>query len=299
MTIKVTEQLHTQAVGLDDLPPGGAARRLIEAQIAAVTSLGFNLDYNAPILHAAATAMARTIRSGGILHYVAAGSSGLMAMADAMELGGTFSINPAQVCIHMAGGMPQDARMPGDVEDKVSGIVDALGSVVHNDTIIAVSASGTTPYTLAAAEVGQAKNAKIIGVANNKGASLLALADFPVLLETPPEVISGSTRLGAATIQKIVLNTLSSLMAIQLGHVHDGMMVNLQADNIKLRDRAARIVAQIAQVQPHHALKALERADGQVKTAIIMAAGRLSVDDAHSLLGEVDGVVRAALARLK
>ena len=217
--------------------------------------------------------MADTIRGGGRLHYIAAGSSGLMAAADAQELGGTFSIPPDQLCIHMAGGLPTGAEMPGGTEDDTEGLEDALAGLAPTDTVIAASASGSTPFTLTGAEIAKERGARVIAIANNPGTPLLALADHAILLETPPEVLSGSTRMGAGTAQKIALNMLSTLMALDLGHVHDGMMVNLRADNIKLRARAAGIVSSIAGVSASQARSALQDARGDVKTAVLVASG--------------------------
>ncbi|TIM60313.1 MAG: N-acetylmuramic acid 6-phosphate etherase, partial [Mesorhizobium sp.] len=118
-------------------------------------------------------------------------------------------------------------------------------------------------------------------IANNKDAPLLRLADIAILLETPPELIAGSTRMGAGTAQKIALNMLSTLAAIHLGHVHDGYMVNLMADNIKLRDRAARIVAAISGRDRDDAARLLENSGGNVKTAILLAAGAAGADAAQ------------------
>ncbi len=239
--------------------------------------------------------MAKTIRSGGVIHYVAAGSSGLMAAADAQELGGTFSIPASQLRIHMAGGLPTGVEMPGAAEDEDAGLRNDLQDLQANDTVIAVSASGSTPYTLAACEIAQRKGATVIGIANNAQSPLLENADIPILLATPPELISGSTRMGAGTAQKVALNMLSSLMALELGHVHQGMMVNLRADNDKLRARAAGIVSRIAKVDAATAQSALDSAGGDVKPAILIAARDLSLTQATEQLKATNGILSAAL----
>ena len=221
-----------------------------------------------------------------------------MAAADALELGGTFSIPAGQIRIHMAGGLPVGVEMPGATEDDATSVQHAMSGVSGRDTVIAVSASGTTPYTLAAAEAAQARGATLIAIANSSGAALLDGADHPVCLATPPEVLSGSTRMGAGTAQKVALNMLSTLMAIELGHVHDGMMVNLRADNAKLRARAAGIVGQIAGTDKAAAGKALRQAQGFVKSAILVAARDVSPDEANAVLQQTEGNLRAALARL-
>jgi len=141
----------------------------------------------------------------------------------------------------------------------------------------------------------RARGATVIGIANNDCSTLLDLAHHAVLLETPPELLSGSTRMGAGTAQKIALNMLSTLMAVQLGHVHDGMMVNLRADNIKLRARAREIVAKIADVPNAAAGTALEVADGDVKAAILVAGRGMSATAAKDALQQTNGHLRPVL----
>ncbi|CUJ85340.1 N-acetylmuramic acid 6-phosphate etherase [Ruegeria denitrificans] len=293
MTLPSTEKLHPDAARLTQGDLAASARALIEGQIAAATAVR-NAEDN---IVRGAGAMAKTIRAEGVLHFVAAGSSGLMAAADAQELGGTFSISPAQLRIHMAGGLPTGVEMPGGAEDATEGLELALGGLQTKDTVIAVSASGSTPYTVSAMDIALAKGATVISIANNAGSPLLTGADIPILLTTPPELISGSTRMGAGTAQKIALNMLSSLMAVELGHVHGGMMVNLRADNDKLRGRAAGIVARIADVDTKTAQHALDIAHGDVKPAILIAAQDLSLAQADARLQATNGVLTAALAK--
>lgn len=288
---RTTESLHDSAIGLDQRPPAEIAALLAQAQVAAAASVESAVE---PI-SAGAEALAQTIEAGGRIHYVAAGSSGLMAAADAQELGGTFSIPAEQLRIHMAGGLPTGVEMPGDSEDDVTTLEGELSGLTGRDSVIVVSASGTTPYTLVAARMARGAGATVIGIANNAGSELLGLADYAILLETPPEVLSGSTRMGAGTAQKIALNMLSTLMAVRLGHVHDGMMVNLYADNAKLRARAKGIVSRIAEVSEAEAGDALDRARGEVKAAIVMAALGLDLASATAKLSAANGHLRRIL----
>lgn len=289
----ITEQLHAEAQGLDERPLKSVASILISGQITAAQAVAAAAEQIA----LGAQAMADTISAGGVLYYIAAGSSGLMAAADAQELGGTFSIPPEQLRILMAGGLPTGVEMPGDTEDDIEGLQEGLSGLSDKDTVIAVSASGTTPYTLEAIKIAKAAGATLIGIANNQGSALLLASDVAIALQTPPEVLSGSTRLGAGTAQKIALNSLSTAMAVALGHVHDGMMVNVRADNIKLRARAAGIVSRIASVDAKAAEAALETAGGDVKIATLIAAGSISLPEAQECLLAAKGRLRAALAR--
>ncbi len=190
--------------------------------------------------------------------------------------------------------------MTGAVEDAAGA---AAAEVVRldlggRDALVAVSASGSTPCTVAAAEAARARGVAVIGVANVADSPLLRAAQVAVLLHTGPEVVAGSTRMGAATAQKIALNMLSTLTALRLGHVHDGHMVNGVADNGKLRTRAARIVAEIADVDSPAAEAALEAAEGSVKVAILIAVGA-EPGDAVRLLARTEGRLDLALAKLK
>ncbi|MEO0637373.1 MAG: N-acetylmuramic acid 6-phosphate etherase [Pseudomonadota bacterium] len=293
--MKTTETLHMSSEGLDELQLSEIASILAKGQIAAANCLTAALEG----FEQASKAFAHTIRSGGCVHYAAAGSSGLMAAADAQELGGTFSIPTYQLRIHMAGGLPTGVSMPGDTEDETAALEASLSDLAERDCMIAVSASGSTPYTLAAGRIAKARGATLIGIANNAGSELLELADHPILLQTPPEVLAGSTRMGAGTAQKIALNMLSTLMAVELGHIHDGMMVNLYADNAKLKARARSIVAHIAEVAEDRAADALDASGGTVKPAVLIAASGVSYSDAQNLLKETDGHLRPALSRLR
>lgn len=266
-----TEARHPAARGLQAIDTDAALSRLLEAQIAATAALRPAL----PALARAAEAAAGALRSGGRLIYVGAGSSGLMALADALELPGTFGIAADRCPVLFAGGTDALLRMTGGVEDEAGLGAEELARLTPGagDVAICVSASGGTPYTLAVARGLRAAGATVIGIANVPGAPLLTLSDIPVLLDTGAEVVAGSTRMGAATAQKIALNLISTGVGLRLGHVHDGHMVNLTADNAKLKDRAARIVADIAGCDEATARAALGQTDGAAKLAVLVARG--------------------------
>lgn len=292
MTLPVTERLHPAAIGLDTLPGQRVLALLLAAQAAAVQVVGAAL----PQIEAAAAVMADALRADGRLVYVGAGSSALMAVSDGLELGGTFGVSADRVLLLMAGGLPVDARMPGDTEDDADEGARAAQVLRAGDVVIAVTASGRTPYALAVAEAARARGAQVIGIANAVGAKLFDHADVAICLATPPEVIAGSTRMGAGTAQKVALNMMSTLMGIRLGQVHDGMMVGLVADNEKLRGRAAAMVARIAAVDDMLAVGALDIAQGAVKPAVLIALGQ-APEAALGLLSETNGNLRAAIAR--
>jgi N-acetylmuramic acid 6-phosphate etherase len=292
-----TEALHEHAGGLDEQPPATVLRFLADAQVQAA---GAVRDAIGDIAGAAAI-VAECLAKNGKLVYAAAGSSGLMALADALELPGTYGISRDRIVILIAGGTDALTNLAGAPEDdSAQGARDvADASIGAGDCLIAVSASGSTPYAVGALKEAALRGARTIAIANNEGSPLLVLAEAPVLLKTPPEVIAGSTRMGAGTAQKIALNMLSTLAAIHLGHVHDGYMVNLHADNLKLKRRAARMVAAIAGCDEAQALVLLEETGGSVKPAILLAAGAADVKAAEELLDGTDQKLRPALSKLE
>lgn len=292
MPNRTTERLHPKAVGIHAAASSDVLGRLLDAQIAAVTTIQSALF----ALEAAAEACADALKNGGKMGYAGAGSSGLMAAADCLELWGTFGIPVDQTPILFAGGSAGLLHMTGAVEDDPAQAIKDLarGNFSGDDVVICVSASGGTPYTLAVAKGAKANGARVIGIANAARSPLLELADFPVFLDTGPELIAGSTRLGAASAQKVALNMMSVLVGIRLGHVYDGYMVNVVADNTKLTDRAARIVAAISGQDFATAVDALRASGGAVKPAILIALGAKPAQ-ALTRIKASDGYLSAAL----
>ncbi|RWM41216.1 N-acetylmuramic acid 6-phosphate etherase [Mesorhizobium sp.] len=292
-----TEALHQNAEGLDVQAPDVILSFLANAQIEAAKAVHGAI----PAIAEAAELVARQLKSGGRLAYAAAGSSGLMAVADALELPGTFGIARDRIAILIAGGDEAFRTLAGGPEDDTEEAAAAVANanIGKGDCLIAVSASGSTPYAVQAIGDARRRGAATIAIANNKGAPLFERADVAILLETPPELIAGSTRMGAGTAQKIALNMLSTLAAVHLGHVHDGYMVNLTADNIKLRDRAVRMVAAITGRSRDDAARLLEESGGVVKTAILLAAGAANADAAEKILERAGQKLRPALSAIE
>lgn len=289
-----TEELHADAKGFDQRSDAEILLCLLNGQRLALAAL----DAALPEIAKGAGFLAEAIASGGRIHYAAAGSSGLMSLADCAELSGTFGIPPEQLTISMAGGVPTGAVMPGSTEDDASAGLAAAGDVQSGDAVIVVSASGSTAFPMGFARQARSLGARIVAIANNAEADLFRLADAAIHLDTPPEVIAGSTRLGAGTAQKVALNMMSSLMGVRLGHVVDGMMVNVVADNDKLLRRAAGIVAIITGATPERAGACLQEAGGSVKVAVLLASGAESPAQASGLLAQENGQLRAAMTHL-
>ncbi|UBV44830.1 N-acetylmuramic acid 6-phosphate etherase (plasmid) [Deinococcus taeanensis] len=290
--------LHTEAVhpawsDLDLLSPGALMDALLEDQLGAVDAA----RRAAPALTAAAQAALPRLERGGRLLYAGAGTSGRLGVLDATELTPTFSWPPERAVPLIAGG-PRAIRaaVEGAEDDREDG-VRVLGGVspTSDDVLIAVAASGTTPWVLGAMQAARSAGTLVIGLANNPGTPVLTQADCPVLLDTGPEIISGSTRLKAGTAQKIALNTLSSALMIRLGKVYGNLMVDLKATNAKLYARAVRLVMHATGVPEDRAHAALQDADGHVKTAIVGLQLNLNAEGARHRLNAAHGHARAAL----
>ncbi|CAM3072029.1 N-acetylmuramic acid 6-phosphate etherase [Paracoccus nototheniae] len=294
MTDRSTEARHPDALGLHRLAAPDAAGLLLTAQQGALEALRSAL----PAIEQVAQAGVAALQGGGRMGYAGAGSSGLMALADCLEMAGTFGLPPDRTPMLFAGGADALLHMRGAVEDDpaLARADVTRAGLGPGDLLLVLSASGTTPYALEAMRAAQAQGTRVAGFANVAGSPLLALADITVLIDTGAEMIAGSTRMGAGTAQKVALNMVSVLVGIGLGHVHDGHMVNLVADNAKLRGRAARIVADIAGTGLDAADAALEQAGGAVKPAILIARGA-TPEGALAALQASDGHLGPALAQ--
>jgi N-acetylmuramic acid 6-phosphate etherase len=292
MNDRPTEALHPLSSGLHLAPAGEVLARALSTQKSALDAV----DAALPQLELAAEAAAHAMASGGKLAYAGAGSSGLMALADCLELLGTFGIPTDRTPMLFAGGADALLKMAGGVEDDpaLAAADLARAQLGPGDVLIAVSASGSTPYTLAICDLARRAGVRIVGIANVPGSALLQASEIPVLLDTGSEIVAGSTRLGAATAQKVALNLISVSLGVRLGHIHDGMMVNVIADNAKLRDRAARIVAQVAGVDTGTARVALNRTNGAVKPAVLVARGT-APDTAEARLAKAGGHLAEAM----
>ena len=288
-----TEERHDNAKGLDLMHPALALRLLASGQQAASKAVDAAIES----ISAAASIAAEALASGRRLAYAGAGSSGLMAMADALELPGTYGIPQDQIVVLLAGGTASLSDLAGGYEDDMDLAREDVrkAGIGAGDCLVSVSASGSTPYALAAADEARKRGAKVIAVANNAGAALFKDADVSILLQTPPEVVSGSTRMGAGTAQKIAFNMFSTLVGIHLGHVLDGHMVNLRADNIKLHGRAIRIVTDITGISAAEAGRLINLASGSVKVAILLASGAKDVTAAEAALKETKQNLRRAI----
>lgn len=288
-----TEALDPNHADLDRLDPLALVQAFADDQRAAVEAVRSATPALARVVEAALP----RLESGGRLVYVGAGTSGRLGVLDATELTPTFSWPPERAVPLIAGGERAIRQAVEGAEDDAAAGADDVraANVGPGDVLIALAASGTTPYVLGAVEAARSLGALTVGIANNPGTPLLAAVDCPVALDTGPEVISGSTRLKAGTAQKIALNTLSSALMVRLGKVYGNLMVDVRASNAKLEDRAVRLTCHGAGVSESEARAALAQAGGSVKTALVMLRLGLSVQEAEARLAAAGGHARAAL----
>ena len=292
-TPRQTEVIEAQFAGIDIWSDGQILDALLAGQERAIAAV----RRAEPAIAQAAEGIAQRLKAGGKLYYAGAGTSIRVGVQDGTELPATFGIDESQLGYLIAGGEQAIFDTLADKEDSVEdGRADA-GVCTSKDALIAIAASGRTPYTIAAATEAKSHGCSVIAVVNVPHTALGKIADVEIVLHTGAEVIAGSTRMGAGTAQKAALNLLSTLLGIKLHAVHDGMMVSMRPENIKLKERAAQIVAQIASVKLETAHGALTQA-GAIKPAILLCAGASSLAQAKALLAGTEGNLRLALDQL-
>jgi N-acetylmuramic acid 6-phosphate etherase len=290
-----TERPSPRYSDIDVWDPMDIAEAMIEGQftaVAAVRAARFAL------VTAALAAEAR-LRNGGRLVYVGAGTSGRLAVQDGAELIPTFSWPQDRLLLLMAGGRDALLHSVEGAEDAVDQAVRLVqqNDIGASDVLIAVAASGTTPFTLSCLKEAKRRGALTIGVANNANTPILEGADHSIWLDTGAEPIAGSTRMKAGTAQRITLNVFSSLVMILLGRVYEGLMVDLQAVNQKLVRRSESILKRLTGRNGEEVREAFQQANGNVKLAVLILHG-CDLQEATSILDRAGGQLRAALAAI-
>lgn len=298
-----TEDVSARFADLDAWSTAEAVEALWDGQMAAVAAVRPAL----PAISAAADAAAEILGAGagagpgaGRLVYVGAGTSGRVAVQDGAELPPTYDWPEDRLVFLMAGGdralLYSVEGAEDDAEDGRARIAGA--GVGPSDVVIGVAASGTTRFTVAAVAEATRRGAVTIGIACNPGVPLLDAARHPVLADTGPEAIAGSTRMKAGTAQKVILNLFSTAVMVRLGRVYRGLMVDMRPANDKLRRRAAAMVARVAGCSADAAAEALAAGDGDVKRACLVARG-VTPDAAAALLARHGGILRSAMAEVE
>jgi len=288
-----TEAIDPAQADLDLLDTVARLRRM-NAEDAKVTAA-----VEAEILQIAAAVqlVASSLRRGGRLITLGAGTSGRLGVLDASECPPTFGVAPGRVVGLIAGG-------PGAMFQAVEGAEDdpllgaaavAEADVTALDTVVGISASGQAPFVLGAMREARTRGAATIGLATNRPSALESVVDVMIAPVVGPEILAGSTRLKSGTAQKLVLNMISTGAFIEIGKTYGNLMVDVQATNSKLQARALRIVRHVSGASAEDAEKALEESGGSAKVAIVLLHRSLGAEDARQHLEAAGGFLRAAL----
>ena len=264
---------------------------LAEANRRAVTSVQNAL----PQLVQASEGIGERLINGGRLVYIGAGTSGRLALQDAAELEPTFGFDKTVVLLAGGEAAGQEAQEGAEDDEEAGAEAVRLAEVGPQDAVVGLAASGRTPYTVAGVEEARALGAFTIGVANNPNTLLLETAHAPILLETGPEVIAGSTRLAAGTAQKIVLNCLSSALMPDLGRVYKNLMVGMRPVNEKLYARAVQIVVAATEASEEAAREALKGTAWDIREAIVCVETGLGAEASGRVLEQHGGHIRKAI----
>ncbi|MCA9285095.1 MAG: N-acetylmuramic acid 6-phosphate etherase [Phycisphaerales bacterium] len=288
-----TEQRHAQSTELDRQ----STREIVELMVTDHRVVADAVGAAAPALAAFVDALVPRVAAGGRLVYVGAGTSGRLGVLDASECPPTFQSDPRQVVGVIAGGDASLRRSSEGREDEPRGAAPALRELGVGvlDTVLGIAAGGTTPFVLGALEIAKSMGATtgLLTCARRAG---VAACDHLLVLETGPEVLTGSTRLKAGSATKLALNIVTTALFVRLGKVHGNLMVDLRATNDKLRDRALRTLCQLVPgLSREDAVAALDAAGGAVKTAAVMRKVVVSREEAERLLAACGGRLREAL----
>ena len=291
----LTEQPNPRSASIDSLPTEAALRIInTEDQQVAVA-----VEREIPAIARAVDAIVAAIEKGGRLFYLGAGTSGRLGVLDASECPPTYSVPPEMVQGIMAGGEAALSRATETTEDDPAiGVRDLLArGFTSRDVLVGIAASGRTPYVLGAIEEAKRMGAVTVGLCCAPDSELSRSVSIAIAPLVGPEVVAGSTRMKAGTAQKLVLNMLSTGTFIRLGYVYGNLMVNVQPKNVKLVDRARRIVSQATGVSYERAAELLKGAGDSVRIAILMGKAGVSREVAEQRLAKAGGRISKALER--
>ncbi|MDO7348143.1 N-acetylmuramic acid 6-phosphate etherase [Bacillus stercoris] len=238
-----------------------------------------------------------SFQSGGRLIYTGAGTSGRLGVMDAVECPPTYSVSPDQVIGIMAGGSEAFLQAAEGIEDSEKAGAEDLRNIqlTSNDTVIAIAASGRTPYAAGALRYAREVGAHTIALTCNENSVISKDADHSIEVVVGPEAITGSTRMKAATAHKMILNMISTAVMVKIGKVYENLMVDVNVSNKKLKERAISIIQSLTNASYETARKTLEQSDHHVKTAIVMLKTSTDQKQAKTLLDEANGFIDKAI----
>jgi N-acetylmuramic acid 6-phosphate etherase len=288
-----TEHRNHASRGLDRLSTEAILRLMNREDRKVAVSVGREI----PSIARAVDAIVASIRKGGRLFYVGAGSSGRLAVLDAAECPPTFGVPPNIVQALIAGGQRAVTGAVEGAEDSAPSAVRDLRAkkVTHDDVVVGIAASGTTPYVLSALAFARKRGATTVAVTSNRKAPIARDAQIVIAAEVGPEVVTGSTRLKAGTSQKLVLNMLSTAAMVRLGHVYENLMIDVALTNQKLRQRGLRILTDASGAHSSAAEHALRQSGHDLRVALVMLKNGVDAKGARTRLALAKGNLRQAL----
>ncbi len=238
-----------------------------------------------------------SLKNGRRMIYLGAGTSGRLGVLDASECPPTYGTDPALIQGYIAGGdIALRTAVEGSEDSEEEGREQVIKSkITKGDVIIGITASGGAPYVCGALNQARKMGAATIGIVNNKNSKLKQLCDICIAVVVGPEVVIGSTRMKAGTAQKLVLNMLTTAVMIKMGKVYGNMMVDLKASNVKLNERAIRIIQKVTGVSEDMAVKYLNESDKNTKLAIMMILSGETAEVSQRILDGNQGYLKRAL----
>ncbi|MGE5674739.1 MAG: N-acetylmuramic acid 6-phosphate etherase [Mycobacterium leprae] len=293
----VTETVNQQTKNLDSISTIEVVRLMNEED----KQVALAVERVLPQVARVVDIIVAALKQGGRLFYIGAGTSGRLGVLDASECPPTFGVSPDLIQGIIAGGFPALVRSSESTEDsRDAGLKDLQEHGVRaGDVVVALAASGRTPYALAALEGAKAIGARAIGITCNPGSEMEQVAELTIVPVVGPEVLTGSTRMKAGTAQKMVLNMLSTATMVRLGKTYGNLMVDVKPSNAKLVERARRIIMKATGADYETASRALTDSGNQVKVAVVMCLSGRDAASAAAALNSADGFVRQAVALLK
>lgn len=290
---KKTEERNMRSLNLDEL----SAQEIVSLMQEEDRQIHAGISPATPHIAKAVEEIVKRWQEGGRVFVIGAGTSGRIGMLDAVELGPTFSVDSARWTAIVAGGNEAMWQPLEENEDDEAIIQAELKSrnLNEKDTIIGIAASGSTPFVVSGLLYGKKQGSLTISISNNEQTKVSAISDIGIEAVAGPEVIRGSTRLKAGTIQKMIINMISTAVMVRLGKVYGNEMVDMKLINQKLVQRAAGIIQTVADIPEEKAFDLLKNSRFQLKEALFIALTDASPEEAVRYLQETDGYVKKAV----
>lgn len=288
-----TEQRNEKTMNLDNMKTLDILKVINQEDM----TVAKKVEKVLPDIHEAVELIYDSLKGGGKLFYVGAGTSGRLGILDAVECPPTFSTSPELVQGIIAGGYPaimqavegaEDNEKQGEKEIKERDLTEL-------DVVVGIAASGRTPYVTGALKYAKKIGASTISLSSNPHSEISQHADVEIEVNTGPEILTGSTRMKAATAHKMILNMLTTTTMIKIGKVYENLMVDLKVSNYKLKERAKSIISTITGTPTNDVEAVLEKANLEVKPAIVMIKANVDYEIAKQLIKQANGFVREAI----